>query len=318
MFTLKLQLVTTEKMKWSGSVMFQVDYIWPLSVVLCKALFWFCCSVCTECVFLDQFLVGSSPGPCSLQPGCTTCLTLRWRRPMESGPGWARLMGGLVPGSWAHFWVWPWEPQPSYLAQAGGALGFLCKNQSAFPLVVWLPLRRETLPSSVIVPSSSNVAQSASSRAWSILENPPTPPDTHKHTPLPPPTLLPPTHTSPTPFLTSSALHPSPATSTSTGEQLPITSCSGTTTTASLRHHPTHSSLPLHSSQNPQWHYLWSHVMILRLLNWCEKWRGWLGTLLSSEDQETQETKRKISHITQDIRTPHLLVIYLSLLISPI
>lgn len=138
-------------------------------MVLCKALFWFwfwfCCSVCIECVSLDQFLAGSSLGPCSLQPGCTTSLTPRWRRPRDSGPGWARLMGGLAPGSWAHSWVWPWEPQRSYLARAGGALGFLCENQSAFPLVVWLPLRRETLPSSVIVPSSSNVAQSASSRA---------------------------------------------------------------------------------------------------------------------------------------------------------
>lgn len=89
---------------------------------------------------------------------------------LEEAQGkWTRLGqadgGALAPGSWANSWVWPWELQPSYLAQAEGALGFLCKNQSAFPLVVWLPLRRETLPSSVIVPSSSNVAQSASSRA---------------------------------------------------------------------------------------------------------------------------------------------------------
>ncbi|TNM96294.1 hypothetical protein fugu_015955 [Takifugu bimaculatus] len=89
---------------------------------------------------------------------------------LEEAQGkWTRLGqadgGALAPGSWANSWVRPWEPQPSYLAQAEGALGFLCKNQSAFPLVVWLPLRRETLPSSVIVLSSSNVAQSASSRA---------------------------------------------------------------------------------------------------------------------------------------------------------
>ena len=141
------------------------DYIWPPQCSCVKALFWFCFSVCTQCVSVDQFLAGSSPGPCSLQPGCTASLTPRRRRPRESGPGRVRVMGGLTPGSWAHSWVWPWEPQPSYLAWAGGALGFLCKNQSAFPLVVWLPLRRETLPSSVIVPSSSNVAQSASSRA---------------------------------------------------------------------------------------------------------------------------------------------------------
>lgn len=143
------------------TVMFQ-QITFASSAVLCSGSAF---SVCTECVSLDQFVAGSSPGPCSLQPGCTTSLTPSWRRPRESGPGWARLTGGLAPGSWAHSWVWPWEPQPSYLARAGGALSFLCKNQSAFPLVVWLPLRRETLPSSVIVPSSSNVAQSASSRA---------------------------------------------------------------------------------------------------------------------------------------------------------
>lgn len=88
---------------------------------------------------------------------------------LEEAQGqWTRLGqadGSLTPGSWVHSWVWPWEPLHSYLAWAGGALGFLCENQSAFPLVVWLPLRRKTLPSSVIVPSSSNVAQSASSRA---------------------------------------------------------------------------------------------------------------------------------------------------------
>lgn len=100
--------------------------------------------------------------PTQRPPGCITSLTPLWRRPRDSGPGWARLRG---PRAWVHSWVWPWEPQRSYLAQAGGAVGFLCKNQSAFPLVVWLPLRCETLPSSVIVPSSSNVAQSASSKA---------------------------------------------------------------------------------------------------------------------------------------------------------
>lgn len=144
---------------------FQADSIWffcaPLEssvLVQRQRVYCFCRPV---------FLAGSSPGPCSLQPCCTASLTPRWKRPRESGLGWARLMGGgaLAPGSWANSWVWPWELQPSYLAQAEGALGFLCKNQSAFPLVVWLPLRRETLPSSVIVPSSSNVAQSASSRA---------------------------------------------------------------------------------------------------------------------------------------------------------
>lgn len=145
---------------------FSADYIWPPQwsfVKLCSGSG--SASVSVLSVFLDQFMPGSSLGPCSLQPGCTTSLTPRWRRPRDSGPGWARLMRGLAPGSWAHSWVWPWEPQRSYLARAGGALGFLCENQSAFPLVVWLPLRRETLPSSVIVPSSSNVAQSASSRA---------------------------------------------------------------------------------------------------------------------------------------------------------
>lgn len=110
-----------------------------------------------------------SPNPVVLAPvpakgprGCTTSLTPLWRRPKDSGPMWARLRGlrALV-----RAWVWPWEPRHSYLAQAGGAVGFLYKNQSAFPLVVWLPLRCETLPSSMIVPSSSNVAQSASSRA---------------------------------------------------------------------------------------------------------------------------------------------------------
>lgn len=88
-------------------------------------------------------------------------------------------MGGLAPGSWAPLLGLALGTAALLSGQAGGALGFLCKNQSAFPLVVWLPLRLGTLPSSVIVPSSSNVAQSASSRAWSILEIPPPPTPTH-------------------------------------------------------------------------------------------------------------------------------------------
>ena len=172
------------------------------------------------CFFRPVLLVGSSLGPCSLQPGCTTSLTPRRRRPRDCGPGRARLTGGLTPGSRVHSWVWPWEPQRSYLAQAGGALGFLCENQSAFPLVVWLPLRCETLPSSVIVPSSSNVAQSASSRAWSILESPPS------HTPHPQ-LRCPPHIPLPTPSLTTSALRPIPASSTFTEEQLPVASRPG-------------------------------------------------------------------------------------------
>lgn len=76
----------------------QITFGFPL--VLCKALFWFV-SVSVLSVFLDQFVAGSSLGPCSLQPGCTTSLTPSRRRPRDSGPGWARLMGGLAPGSWA-------------------------------------------------------------------------------------------------------------------------------------------------------------------------------------------------------------------------
>lgn len=59
----------------------------------------------------------------------------------------------------------PWEF--SYLALAGGAASFLCEITSicCFPLVVWLPPLHKTVPSTVIIFASSNMAHSASSRA---------------------------------------------------------------------------------------------------------------------------------------------------------
>lgn len=93
----------------------------------------------------------------------------------------------------------PWVLGTSTLLSGLGRRrsGFPVQKSECFPLVVWLPLRRETLPSGMIVPSSSNVAQFASSRAWSILKSPPT------HT-LPPPHIPP-----QAPSLTSSPSIPS-------------------------------------------------------------------------------------------------------------
>lgn len=52
------------------------------------------------------------------------------------------------------------------------------RNQSIcrFPLVVWLPPPHKKVPSATIVCWSSNVAQSTSLSAWSILETPALPP----------------------------------------------------------------------------------------------------------------------------------------------
>lgn len=58
----------------------------------------------------------------------------------------------------------PWEF--SYLTQAGGAGSFLCEIRSicCFPLVVWLPPAYKTVPSTVIIFASSNMAQFTSLR----------------------------------------------------------------------------------------------------------------------------------------------------------
>jgi len=71
---------------------------------------------------------------------------------------------GLIAAGWAL--ARPWEQQHSYLSQAGGADGLPVRKIRALFLSLFgfLPDARQ-LPSSVIVPPSSNVAQSASSGA---------------------------------------------------------------------------------------------------------------------------------------------------------